>query len=62
MAEEEGQKLEDVLERLATTENLVQGQRQIDNAELSLRYLPSYAVNMTAAFLLKEAEEGCYRV
>ena len=55
---EEGQKLEDVLERLATTENLVWGQRQIDNARAELKILAhSYAVNMTAAFLLKEAEE-----
>jgi uncharacterized protein YhaN len=55
---EEGQKLEDVLERLATTENLVRGQRQIDNARAELKILAhSYAVNMTAAFLLKEAEE-----
>ena len=52
---ESQQKLEAALENLATTEKLVQGQRQIDNARAELRILAqNYATYMTAAFLLRE--------
>ncbi len=49
-------KLENQLQELAATENLAQGQRQIHNARSQLRGLAKeYAINMTAAFLLREA-------
>lgn len=52
---ESKQKLKDALERLATTENLLRGQRQIDKARSELKTLANnYAVNMIAAFLLRE--------
>ncbi|HZJ83625.1 MAG TPA: AAA family ATPase [Clostridia bacterium] len=50
------QRLEDDLKRLATVENLTQGQRQIDNGRADLKVLADqYAINMIASFLLKEA-------
>lgn len=49
------QKVEDELEDLAAVENLAQGQKQIDNGRSELKVLAEqYAVNMTAAFLLRE--------
>lgn len=55
---ESQQKLESELERLATTENLLKAQRQIDKARSELRVLAgNYALNMTAAFLLDEIEK-----
>ena len=53
------QKLKDDLQRLAAMENLAQGQRQIDNARAELKILAEqYAVNMMAAFLLREAGQS----
>ena len=53
------QKLENELEGLATTENLLRAQRQIDKARSELRVLAqNYAVNMTAAFLLDQIEQN----
>lgn len=53
------QELKGELHRLATVENLVEGQRQIDNARSELKILAhEYAINMTAAFLLNEAGQS----
>lgn len=49
-------RLEDELKRLGTIENLTQGQRQIDSGRAELKVLADqYALNMTSAFLLREA-------
>jgi DNA repair exonuclease SbcCD ATPase subunit len=51
--------LEDDLERLGAIENLTQGQRQIDSGRAELKALADqYALNMTSAFLLREAEKN----
>ncbi|HZJ58596.1 MAG TPA: AAA family ATPase [Clostridia bacterium] len=52
-------KLRDDLERLGAVENLTLGQRQIDSGKAELKVLADqYAVNMTSAFLLREAEKN----